>query len=79
LKVVSEEDYQTWMQAKLAESGAPSFDANKSYSVAELVSAGEQVYNANCIACHQEGGVGMAPTFLRLKAEKLRPVIWRVI
>lgn len=71
VEVVSEEDYQTWMQAKLAESGVPSFDSNKSYSVAELVSAGEQVYNANCIACHQEGGVGMAPTFPAIKGGKI--------
>jgi cytochrome c oxidase subunit 2 len=40
VEVVSEEDYQTWMQAKLAESGVPSFDPDKEYAVAELVAAG---------------------------------------
>jgi cytochrome c oxidase subunit 2 len=71
VEVVSEEDYQTWMQAKLAESGAPSFDPDKEYAVAELVAAGEQVYNANCIACHQEGGLGMPPTFPAIKGGKI--------
>jgi len=70
VEVVSEEDYQTWMQAKLAETGGPSFDPDKEYAVAELVAAGEQVYNANCIACHQEGGVGMPPTFPAIKGGK---------
>jgi cytochrome c oxidase subunit 2 len=71
VEVVSEEDYQAWVQAKLADSGAPSFDPNKTYSVAELVSAGEQVYNMNCVACHQPDGVGMPPTFPAIKGGKI--------
>ncbi|MDC1311843.1 cytochrome c oxidase subunit II [Burkholderiales bacterium] len=71
VEVVSEEDYEVWMQAKLAESGAPSFDPNKNFSVAELVATGEQVYNANCVACHQEGGLGMPPTFPAIKGGKI--------
>ena len=67
VEVVSEEDYQAWVQAQLAESGAASFDPNKTYTVAELVAAGEKVYNMNCVACHQEGGVGMPPTFPAIK------------
>ena len=71
VEVVSEEDYQSWIQAKLTVAGAPSFDPNKSYSVTELVAAGEQVYNANCVACHQAGGVGMPPTFPAIKGGKI--------
>lgn len=71
VEVVSDEDYQTWLQAKLADSGVPSFDPNKTYSVAELVSAGEQVYNMNCVACHQPDGVGMPPTFPAIKGGKI--------
>ena len=71
VEVVSEEDYQTWLQAKLADSGSPSFDPDKTYSVAELVSAGEQVYNMNCVACHQPDGVGMPPTFPAIKGGKI--------
>jgi cytochrome c oxidase subunit 2 len=71
VEVVSEEDYQAWVQAKLADSGAPSFDPKKTYSVVELVSAGEQVYNMNCVACHQPDGVGMPPTFPAIKGGKI--------
>lgn len=71
VEVVTEEEYKTWVAAQLAESGAPSFDANKTYTVAELVSAGEQVYNTNCVACHQPGGVGMPPTFPAIRGGKI--------
>lgn len=30
---------------------------------AELMSLGEEVYNARCVACHQANGQGMPPTF----------------
>ncbi|MDA1332027.1 MAG: cytochrome c oxidase subunit II [Proteobacteria bacterium] len=71
VEVVTEEDYQAWIQTKLNVAGAPSFDSDKSYLVAELVATGEQVYNANCVACHQVGGVGMAPTFPAIKGGKI--------
>ena len=71
VEVVSEEDYQSWIQAKLTVAGAPSFDPDKSYSVADLITAGEQVYNANCVACHQADGVGMPPTFPAIKGGQI--------
>ncbi|MBI2383068.1 MAG: cytochrome c oxidase subunit II [Gammaproteobacteria bacterium] len=40
-------------------------------SKAELMAKGEQVYKANCAACHQANGAGMAPTFPPLAGSKM--------
>jgi cytochrome c oxidase subunit 2 len=37
----------------------------------ELVAAGQKVYMANCAACHQPTGAGMAPTFPALIGDKV--------
>lgn len=71
VEVVSEDDYRKWVAEQKAGAAAPSFDANKTYSVAELVTAGEAVYKANCVACHQPDGSGMPPTFPPLKGGKI--------
>ena len=33
----------------------------------DLMARGEQVYNTNCVACHQANGEGLAPVFPALK------------
>ena len=37
--------------------------ADREWSFDELVAHGEEVYKANCVACHQAGGEGMADMF----------------
>lgn len=41
----------------------PAEDLSKEYSLDELMTKGEQVYNTACAACHQPTGAGMPPAF----------------
>ncbi len=43
----------------------------KTLTLADLKSAGEKVYAANCVACHQANGKGMPPNFPALSGSKV--------
>lgn len=60
VNVVSAEDYTKWVNDKKKELSAQQDDPTKTYTVAELSSRGEKVFNANCAVCHQAGGTGNA-------------------
>lgn len=63
VKVVSDDDYATWVQAKLDEMQANADDPTKTWEVADLVARGEDVYKSNCAACHQASGSGIPGAF----------------
>jgi cytochrome c oxidase subunit 2 len=63
VNVVSEEDYAKWVSEKKPSSGATGEDPNKTWTVAELSKRGEEVYNGNCVACHQATGKGVPGAF----------------
>jgi cytochrome c oxidase subunit 2 len=44
--------------------------AGKKYTLADLMSHGEQIYLNTCAVCHQPSGEGMPPTFPALKGDK---------
>jgi len=46
-------------------------DPNKKWTADELKAKGEQVYAANCAACHQPTGKGMPPAFPALDGSKV--------
>jgi cytochrome c oxidase subunit 2 len=46
-------------------------DPNKKWTLDELKAKGEQVYAANCLACHQATGKGMPPAFPALDGSKV--------
>jgi cytochrome c oxidase subunit II len=46
-------------------------DPNKKWALEELKAKGEQVYAANCAACHQPTGKGMPPAFPPLDGSKV--------
>jgi cytochrome c oxidase subunit II len=46
-------------------------DPNKKWELADLAKRGEEVYAANCVACHQPTGKGMPPTFPALSGSKV--------
>lgn len=68
VEVMSEENYSKWVQAKLEEMKAKQDDPTKEWTKEDLVARGEQVYNANCAACHQASGEGIAGAFPALVA-----------
>ena len=87
VEVKSAEDYAKWAQAEKAKmpppeaaakvaapapgAAAPADDPNKKWTVDELKAKGEQVYTANCAACHQATGKGMPPAFPALAGSKI--------
>ena len=86
VEVRSEADYARWAQAEKAKmppptpvaaaqaapaAAAPAEDPDKKWSVDELKAKGEQVYAANCAACHQPTGKGMPPAFPPLAGSKV--------
>lgn len=67
----SEEDYKNWVQEQKAAALASAEDPNKVWTKEELLAKGEQVYTANCAACHQPTGEGVPGTFPALKGSKI--------
>jgi len=61
VRVVSAEEYTAWVRARQAEMQAAADDPRRTWQLAELVLRGQQVYNANCMACHRADGRGGGP------------------
>ena len=60
VEVKSKEDYAKWAGEQKQKVAAAADDPNKVWDVKELVAHGQQVFNANCAACHQPNGTGNA-------------------
>ena len=66
VRVVSAEDYTAWVAGEKKKMAALADDPNKVWTIDELKTRGEQVYNANCVACHQANGKGVPNAFAPL-------------
>jgi cytochrome c oxidase subunit 2 len=71
VEVKSKEDYATWLAAQKQKVAAAADDPNKAWTTAELMAKGATVYAANCAACHQANGKGVAGAFPALDGSKL--------
>ena len=71
VEVVSEADYQAWIEKKKGASSAAASDNSKTFDQAELIARGEKVYAANCAACHQANGMGLPGVFLPINGSKV--------
>ena len=60
VEVKSKDDYAKWVAEQKQKLGAATQNPNKVWDEKELVAHGEQVFNANCAACHQANGSGNA-------------------
>ena len=60
VQVVSQEDYSKWVGEKKKAMLAAADDPAKVWTLPDLVARGEKVYAANCVACHQASGQGLA-------------------
>ena len=58
VEVKSKDDYAKWLAEQKQKLGAGAQDANKVFDLKDLVAHGEQVFTANCAACHQANGTG---------------------
>ncbi len=71
VEVVSAEKYSQWVGNQKKQMAAAADEGGKSYSLDELKSRGEEVYAANCAACHQANGKGLPPAFPALDGSKI--------
>jgi cytochrome c oxidase subunit 2 len=60
VRVVSAEDYSKWVGEQKKLMSAAADDPAKTWELKDLVARGERVYAANCVACHQASGQGLA-------------------
>jgi len=60
VRVVSQEDYSKWAGDKKKALAAAADDPTKTWTLPDLIARGERVYAANCVACHQANGSGLA-------------------
>lgn len=67
VKAVTEEEYAVWLKEQKSAALAKAAEAEKDWTLDELVTAGAAVYQKNCAACHMPDGAGMPPAFPALK------------
>ncbi len=67
VEVKSQEDYDAWLLARKEQAAEEAELKNKTWTMAELMERGEQVYAKNCAACHQANGGGIAGAFPSLR------------
>ena len=61
VKVLSAEDYSTWVAGKKKEMAAKADDPSKVWTLADISARGKKVYAANCAVCHRPDGKGAGP------------------
>jgi cytochrome c oxidase subunit 2 len=71
VEAVEPEKYAQWVADQQTKLAAVAVDANKEFTLDELKSKGETVYNANCAACHQPNGKGVPGTFPAIDGSKV--------
>lgn len=71
VQVVSEADYKTWVASKKGAAQTAVADNSKTFTLDELKTRGEQVYTANCAACHQATGMGLPGAFPAISGSKV--------
>ncbi len=63
VKAVPQEEYDAWIADKKLAMAQADSDQDRQWSHQELVTAGAQVYQANCMSCHQAEGQGIPGMF----------------
>jgi len=66
VRVVNDDEYKAWTEVKLKEMAAQADDPSKVWTIDELKTKGEKVYNTNCVVCHQANGKGLPNAFAAL-------------
>lgn len=66
VKVVSKDEYAAWVSEQKELMASQADDPTREWTAEEMIARGQQVYAANCVACHQAGGQGVPGTFAAL-------------
>ncbi len=68
VRAVEQAEYDSWLAGKQDEARIAYETVGKQWTMAELMETGEEVYNQNCLTCHQANGQGIPPAFPALTA-----------
>jgi len=73
VEAVSPDKYEAWKAEKKAAMAASAAEASadKTWTMAELMTKGEALYNTNCSSCHQVTGTGIPGVFPALVDSKI--------
>jgi cytochrome c oxidase subunit 2 len=71
VEVKSKDDYAKWAAEQKKLAAAAGDDPARVWDPKDLVARGEKVYAANCVACHQANGKGVAGAFPALDGSKV--------
>jgi cytochrome c oxidase subunit II len=71
VEAVSEEAYYAWIEETKAAQVAAAADSDREWTIDELMTRGQEVYQANCAACHMAAGQGIPGTFPALDGSAL--------
>lgn len=63
VKAVPQEEYDTWLAGQQKMTASLDKDLERQWAHEELLATGEQVYQANCMSCHQRQGQGIPGVF----------------
>lgn len=63
VEAVSRDQYDAWVAERRQAMAAVAHDAARLWTRTELMDRGANVYQAQCAACHQADGSGLAPAF----------------
>ncbi len=71
VEALSKEDYAAWVDSQKAAAAEVAASASKTWTKAELMAKGEQVYGTFCAGCHQANGEGLPNVFPGLKGSPI--------
>ena len=63
VRAVTDEEYVAWVASKKGAAQAVAVAADKVWTTDDLYARGEEVYNTQCVGCHQLNGMGIPGTF----------------
>jgi len=63
VEALPQEEFEAWLSEQKSAAQSASLDNERSWSHEQLVEAGQQVYNQNCVGCHQAQGQGIPGMF----------------
>ncbi|MDX2349434.1 MAG: c-type cytochrome, partial [Porticoccus sp.] len=67
VNVLEKEEYSAWLSEKKVEVAAIRELTKKTFTLDELMAAGEEAYNRSCASCHMANGEGIPGVFPGLK------------
>jgi len=71
VEAVAPEQYAAWVAGQKQRMAATAVDAEKQWTLDELKARGAKIYAGNCVACHQQTGMGVPGAFPALSGSKI--------